>query len=201
MGSGWLTLAIATGVDESFSDSAVVGGSSSTASGGSSFGAGTTGEGVASFEGAGGWIDSVGFTVALEGLGYRRWGTTGSGLVEFESGLGGRFDFARRRLPPVMMSVRRSGTISGSLAGGVGVAELGGRDDGVWLFFRVSRILAVQCGQTTEAILGSRTNSNRCLHFGQVAGVFFGFEDDIGTKAGNVERPSAMTSRSKQTKH
>ena len=49
------------------------------------------------------------------------------------------------------------------------------------LLDRLNRIVALQCGQTTDVIFGTRLNLKPCLHFVQVADLIFDFEADIGT--------------------
>ena len=46
---------------------------------------------------------------------------------------------------------------------------------------RVNWIAVLQCGQVTEAILGTRSNVKACLHFVQVTDLIFGLDGDIRT--------------------
>jgi hypothetical protein len=91
----------------------------------------------------------------------------GGSLIGATCGLAGEFCFGGKSIASGEFCVASVFGLSGA-----GVAVL--------VFFGalgLSFILAWQCGQAIDASPGSRTNENRCLHFGQTPDFFFAGPD------------------------
>lgn len=97
--------------------------------------------------------------------------------VRSESSSWRPFRFIRLRVRRVLIL----GKPLGSSPSGVSESGAGGWDEVFSFGLRVNRIFVLQCGQTTEAIFGTRLNVKSCLHFVQATVVIFDLDGDIGT--------------------